>query len=71
MKHNYFSLKFIRLLYTECDIFDRLEFENELLENSWKNEEYKKLQRAKSDLPKVLFQPKESTLKRILKYSTV
>lgn len=69
MKHNYFSLKFINLLYAEVDIFERLELEHALLEDDHLMTEYKSLMSSKDSLPKVLFSPSNDSVQKILAYA--
>ena len=68
MKHNYTELNLIQLIYSECDIFERLEMEHSLENDLCLRENYDELYKAYKSLPKVKFSPFNSTLDNILKY---
>lgn len=59
----------IRLLYKETSSREELVLKQELSENEELSFEYERLERAYQMLPKVLFNPSESTLSWILGYS--
>lgn len=71
MKHSYISLKFIELLYRECDLFERLELEHALSEDIYLRRDYREIQHAKHALPDVLFKPGEEVVERILEYASL
>lgn len=69
MTHNYTENNIIRFVYKECDLFEKLEMEFAMEEDSTLLEEYNTMMVSYCTLPKVLFSPKKSTLDAILAYS--
>jgi cell shape-determining protein MreC len=59
----------IRSLYNETSANENRALKQELAENSELKAEYNMLREAKNALPKVLFNPSESALDRILAFS--
>lgn len=68
MKQCYTEEKLIQLIYAECDIFERLEIEDALLNDLCLRENYDEISKAYHILPKVKFAPKNSTINSILLY---
>lgn len=69
MVHDYTETKILQFIYKECDLFDRLEMEFALEDDSTLMESYQSLKKAHDILPKVFFSPKKSSLDKILNYS--
>ncbi|MDZ7877994.1 MAG: hypothetical protein U5L45_10000 [Saprospiraceae bacterium] len=63
------NLDLIRSLYNETSASENQSLKQELARNSELNAEYVQLREAKNALPKVLFNPSESVLDRILAFS--
>jgi cell shape-determining protein MreC len=59
----------IRSLYNETSASENQSLKQELAQNVELNAEYTQLREAKNALPKVLFNPSESVLDRILAFS--
>ena len=59
----------IRSLYNETSATENLALKQEFAENAALKAEYNMLREAKNALPKVLFNPSESALDRILAFS--
>jgi cell shape-determining protein MreC len=59
----------IRSLYNETTASENQSLKQELAQNAELNAEYAQLREAKNALPKVLFNPSESVLDRILAFS--
>lgn len=70
MTHTYTQNKLVRFIYKECDLFERLEMEFSMEEDSTLMESYADLKDGFNTLPKVTFSPKKKTLDAILKYSS-
>lgn len=68
MKQSYTEEKLIQLIYGECDIFERLEIEDSLLDDLCLRENYDELYKTYHKLPKVKFSPKSSTIANILHF---
>ncbi|MBK9151949.1 MAG: hypothetical protein IPM26_13570 [Saprospiraceae bacterium] len=69
MKHAYTESQLLRFYYKECDLFERLEIEFALAEDSTLCEDYKAMCQTLNELPKAHFSPKKKTLDAILAYS--
>ncbi|MBK8624199.1 MAG: hypothetical protein IPN86_01075 [Saprospiraceae bacterium] len=69
MTHGYTENQIIQFIYKECDLFDRLEMEFAMEDDSTILESYSELLEGFNILPKVTFSPKKSTLSAILAYS--
>jgi hypothetical protein len=61
--------KLIQLLYNEISATDEMMISSELSQNDALAQEYEMLRDAKNSLPKVLFNPSDSVVDRILAYS--
>jgi cell shape-determining protein MreC len=59
----------IRSLYNETSASENESLKQELAQNAELNAEYRQLREAKNALPKVLFNPSDSVLDRILAFS--
>jgi hypothetical protein len=70
MTHGYTENQIIQFIYKECDLFDRLEMEFAMEDDSTLLEAYSELMKGYEILPKVKFSPKKSTIDAILNYST-
>lgn len=68
MAHNYTEHNIIRFIYKECDLFEKLEMEFAMEEDSTLLEVYSDLKKGFNILPKVTFGPRKATLDRILAY---
>ena len=68
MKQCYTEEKLIQLIYGECDIFERLEIEDALLNDLCLKENFDEISKVFHKLPKVKFAPKKSTINSILMY---
>ncbi|MBK9256530.1 MAG: hypothetical protein IPM42_13665 [Saprospiraceae bacterium] len=69
MKHAYTEEQLIRFMYKECDIFEKLEIEFAMEDDSTLMNSYQKLLHGIQALPGVKFGPSKSTINNILKYS--
>ena len=69
MTHNYTENHIVRFIYKECDLFEKLEMEFAMEDDSTLMEEYSDMMIAYHTLPKVLFSPKKSCIDAILAYS--
>lgn len=69
MIHDYTDNTIIQFIYNECDLFDKLEMEFAMEEDSTLLEDYHELLLAKRILPDVLFSPKKSSVANILAYA--
>jgi len=69
MKHAYTEQNIIRFIYKECDLFEKLELEFALEDDSTLMNSYRELYLGYKALPKVLFKPKKRTIENILAYS--
>jgi len=69
MKHAYTEEQLIRFMYKECDIFEKLEIEFAMEDDSTLMNSYQKLLHGIQSLPGVKFSPSKSTINNILKYS--
>ncbi|MFZ1751747.1 MAG: hypothetical protein WAU01_16220 [Saprospiraceae bacterium] len=59
----------MQFIYKECDLFEKLEMEFAMEDDSTLMETYQELYSSFQSLPKVSFSPKASTLSAILEYS--
>ena len=69
MTHNYTENNILRFIYKECDLFEKLEMEFAMEDDSTLLEEYNDMMLSYHTLPKVLFSPKKSSIDAILAYS--
>ena len=69
MAQTYTSELLIKYIYGETDIADRLELEYALENNSELRRQYLDLHNSYTNIPKVAFSPKKSTLDSIMNYS--
>ena len=69
MTHHYTENQLIQFLYKECDLFDKLEMEFAMEDDSTLMETYEELQSSFNILPKVQFSPKNSIIDAIIEYS--
>jgi hypothetical protein len=69
MTHQYTKNQLIQLLYKECDLFDKLEMEFAMEDDSTLMETYEEMQSSFNMLPKVQFSPKKSTIDALMAYS--
>ena len=69
MAHNYTENQIIQFIYKECDLFEKLEMEFAMDEDSTLMESYESLMKGYKTLPKVTFSPKKSSIDAILAYS--
>lgn len=69
MAHNYTDHNIIRFIYKECDLFEKLEMEFAMEQDSTLLEVYTDLKQGFNILPKVAFSPRKSVLDNILEYS--
>ncbi|MBK9737279.1 MAG: hypothetical protein IPO92_20945 [Saprospiraceae bacterium] len=69
MKHNYTDVQLISFLYNECDLFEKLEIEFAMEDDSTLMETYAEMKQGLKVLPSVLFSPKKSSIDAILAYS--
>ncbi len=69
MTHDYTENNIIRFIYKECDLFEKLEMEFAMEDDSTLLESYHELMNGYTSLPKVTFSPKKSSLDAILAYS--
>jgi hypothetical protein len=69
MTHKYTQNNIIQFIYKECDLFERLEMEFALEDDSTFMESYQELLDGYTTLPKVSFSPKTSSVDVILAYS--
>ena len=71
MKHTYTEDHLIRFYYKECDLFERLEIEFALEDDSTLMDDYLSVRNALNILPDVRFSPAKKTLDSILAYSCI
>lgn len=69
MAQLYTKSNLIQFLYQELDLFDKLEMEFAMDEDSTLMEYYAFLKEGYDALPEVTFSPKKTTINRILEYS--
>jgi len=69
MTHNYTQNNILTFIYNECDLFEKLEIEFAMEDDSTLMEEYNDMMLSYHTLPKVLFSPKKSCIDAILAYS--
>ena len=69
MEHTYTETHLLRFYYKECDLFEKLEMEFAMEDDSTLCDEYKDLCQTLNELPKALFSPQKKTLDAILAYS--
>lgn len=69
MKHTYTQNHLIRFYYKECDLFERLEMEFAMDDDSTLMQDYHDVRTNLNELPKVTFSPRKSTIDAILAYS--
>lgn len=66
MKQSYTDNRIIKLIYGDCDLFERLETEYAIATNAAMREQYYTLYNAYRELPKVTFSPRKETIQAIL-----
>lgn len=69
MTHHYTENQLIQFLYKECDLFDKLEMEFAMEDDSTLMETYEELQSSFNMLPKVQFSPKKDIIDALIEYS--
>ena len=69
MVHTYTEELLLRLLYNEFDLFDKLEFEFALEDDSTLMEVYEDFAETKEALSQILISPRKSVTDKILSYS--
>jgi hypothetical protein len=69
MTHHYTENQLIQFLYKECDLFDKLEMEFAMEDDSTLMETYEELQSSLNMLPKVQFSPKKDIIDALIEYS--
>lgn len=69
MTHHYTENQLIQFLYKECDLFDKLEMEFAMEDDSTLMETYEELQSSFNMLPKVQFSPKKDIIDALIVYS--
>jgi len=69
MKHAYTEEHLIRFMYKECDIFEKLEIEFAMEDDSTLLDSYHSLLETRQLLPGVLFSPSKKTINKVLAYS--
>jgi hypothetical protein len=69
MIQHYTENNIIRFIYKECDLFEKLEMEFAMEDDSTLLESYHELKEGFNTLPKVTFSPSKSCLDYILAYS--
>ena len=69
MTHHYTENQLIQFLYKECDLFDKLEMEFAMEDDSTLMETYEELQSSFNMLPKVQFSPKKNIIDALIEYS--
>jgi hypothetical protein len=69
MAHGYTENQIIKFIYKECDLFEKLEMEFAMEEDSTLMESYESLLMGYKSLPKITFSPKKSSIDAILAYS--
>ncbi len=69
MIQHYTGNNIVRFIYKECDLFEKLEMEFALEDDSTLLESYHELKDGFNTLPKVTFSPPKSCLDYILAYS--
>ncbi|MCB0578416.1 MAG: hypothetical protein KDD10_03795 [Phaeodactylibacter sp.] len=69
MKQKFTPNDLIQYLYHEVSATERLAMDEALCESPGLREEYKSLQQAYQQLPRVAFRPSSRTIQDILKYS--
>ncbi len=70
MTHTYTENNIVRFIFKEVDLFERLEMEFAMEEDSTYMASYTELKKGFDLLPKVMFSPKKKTIDDILKYSS-
>lgn len=69
MKQNYTPEQLIQFIYLEFDLFDRLELEFALEEDSKLYDEYQQLVQTLVSLDECLMSPRQSLIENILQYA--
>jgi hypothetical protein len=69
MTHTYTDQQIIRFIYSECDLFEKLEMEFAMEDDSTLLETYHELKEGFDALPRVTFSPRKSSIDAILAYS--
>jgi len=69
MTNAYTENKIVRFIFKEVDLFERLEMEFAMEEDSTLMTSYTDLRAGFDLLPKVMFSPQKETINDILKYS--
>jgi hypothetical protein len=69
MTNAYTENNIVRFIYKECDLFERLEIEFALEDDSTLMTSYSHLREGFDLMPTVKFSPKKETLDAILQYS--
>ncbi len=69
MTHTYTENNIVRFIFKEVDLFERLEMEFAMEEDSTLMTSYTDLKEGFDSLPKVMFSPSKKTINDILKYS--
>lgn len=70
MKHNYTPNMLVKLIYGETDIFETLELENSIENDSKLKSMYLSLKNGFRRFPKVKFSPQKRSIENILFYSS-
>lgn len=71
MEQSYTDNRIIKLIYGDCDLFERLETEYAIATDAAMREQYYTLYNAYKALPKVTFSPRKKTIQSILKMASV
>ncbi len=71
MTHNYTENQIIKFIYKECDLFEKLEMEFAMEDDSTVMESYQTLKSGYDNLSRVKFSPRNATVDFILKYSSL
>lgn len=69
MTHTYTDQQIIKFIYKECDLFEKLEMEFAMEDDSTLLESYHEFKKGFDALPRVTFRPRKSSLEAILAYS--
>lgn len=69
MANIYTDHHIIRFIYKECDLFEKIEMEVAMEEDSTLLETYETLVSSYQVLPRLLFSPKKNNINAILAYS--
>ena len=69
MTHHYTENQLIQFLYKECDLFDKLEMEFAMEDDSTLMETFEELRSSFNMLPKVQFSPKKDIIDALIEYS--